>query len=109
MVGELLPIGSTPEEARLDHVGPAILGAEDVAVAALVAEIGEVGDLMLLGDRDGLACLRLPAAILRAQLEDGDVALGQDEREVRVVGADRQTLVTGEAVQQDQVAADLLG
>src|SRR5581483_596183 len=34
------------EEARLQDVGPAVLRAEDVAVAAVVAEVGEVRELV---------------------------------------------------------------
>ena len=39
-----------PEEAGLLHVGAAVLGAEHVAVTAFVAEVGVVGQLVLLGD-----------------------------------------------------------
>src|SRR5207237_1403089 len=38
--------GARAEEARLDHVRSAVLGTEHVAVAALVARVGEVGPLL---------------------------------------------------------------
>src|SRR5262249_58983623 len=47
------PRPQRPEEARLLDVGAAVLGAEDVAVAALVAEVLEVRDLVGLARDEG--------------------------------------------------------
>ena len=50
-----------PEEPGLDDVRAAVLRAEHVAVAALVAEVGEVRDLVLLVEDDRFARARLEA------------------------------------------------
>ena len=44
---EGLPVGQAPEDARLEHVGTAVLGAEHVAVPALVASVGEDGNVFV--------------------------------------------------------------
>src|SRR5690606_24291479 len=77
VIREFLPVGAAAEEARLDHVGPAVLGAEHVTVAALVAEVGEVGDLVLLDHRDRLGRLGHHARTVGPQLEHRDLARGQ--------------------------------
>jgi hypothetical protein len=98
-----------PEEARLLEVGPALLGAERVAVAAVVAEV--------LEDRELVALAHLEAAPGRGdRLPSRDpVALEVPAQrlglvgEVGVVGAGGQALVAVDAVEQLEVRVDLLG
>ena len=103
----LLPPGlERAEEARLLEVRPAVLGAERVAVAAVVAEVLEGRDLVALAhleaaarDGDGPAALDAVALVLpRERLDLVD--------EVGVVRAGGQALVAVDAVEEGEVPAD---
>ena len=96
------------EEQRLCLVRAAILGAEHVAMAAFVADVGEGADLMRLCDPHRADQLHRQATVRRRQPLDRRLADGNREAEVGVVGADRDALVAGQAVEQDESAADLL-
>ena len=100
-----------PEEAGLLDVGPAVLGAEDVAVPAVVAGVGPVRELVRRRLR--------PARRERPFVPGRKAAAADDEivkrdrpgrrlvREIRVVRADRDALVAVDAVQEVEVRSDL--
>ena len=54
-MARLPPHGLLPKEARLHDVGAAVFRTKDVAVAAVVAEINEVADLVTSLELQGLA------------------------------------------------------
>ena len=100
-----------PEEAGLLDVGASVLGAEDVAVPAVVAGVGPVRELVRRRLR--------PARRERPLASGREVAAADDEvaeddcpgrrfiREIRVVRADRDALVAVDAVQEVEVRSDL--
>ncbi len=102
--------GAAPEEARFQGVRPAVLRAEDIAVAAFVAEVRERGELMLLRDLERRILFATePAVGERVKLHDGDRGRREGVGEIGVVGADGHTLVAGEAIEERELRADLRG
>ena len=51
------------EEARFLQIRPVVLGAEGVAVAAVVAVVGEVGDLLGVARRETAVRRRSPIKV----------------------------------------------
>ncbi len=99
-------------EVRLLQIRAVVLGAERVAVAAVVAVVGEVGDLVgLLRARRRCSS---PMGIDAAIGPDFDVAIRQPQfagvvGEVGVVRADGNALVARDAVERHEVRIDFLG
>jgi len=106
--GRLLPGFMGREEAGFDEVGTAVFGAEDVAVAAVVAEVGEVGDLVLGVEGEGSGLGGGPLVVIVSEDGNGDFTGGESEAEVGVVGADGEAFIAGEAVEEFEMGSDFL-
>jgi hypothetical protein len=102
-------VSTAAEEPGLDVVRPAVLGAEHVAVAAVVAGVGEGGDLCAPRRLHRLRPAHVPAVLVPPGRRARDLAGRQHEHEVGVVRADRHAFVARQAVEQPQLAADLSG
>ncbi len=106
--GGLLPRFKAAVKGRLFNIGTAIFGAKCVAIAAVIAEIGVTGDLYCLSDFKAFcaSCSRRISGRVDGKVEVIESDLGRRIREVRCVGADRQTFVAGDAVECFQVRID---
>ena len=95
------------EEARLLHLRTTLLGTENIAVAALVARIGVVGQLMRLHDAQNAARNAADCAGKQFEVVVLDGFGARLVREVGVVGADRHALVAVDAIVKPELRRDL--
>ena len=109
VIARRLERGEAAEEQRLGQIGAAVLRAQHAAIAALVAGVGEGGDLPRLGELHRADDVEAPAVRAARHPLDRRFARRDGQDEVGVVGAERDALVAGEAVEQHERAADLVG
>src|SRR5512140_427869 len=105
----MLAVGfQAPEKARLGKLGALIFRAEHLAIAALVAGVSVVRQLMAMFDPEGAALhCRKPAAGKQRVIVVRDLDGRSFINEVGVVWANRNALVAVDAVIQPELASDL--
>src|SRR5579883_436415 len=102
----LLPGSPGAKKAGLFNKWPAILWAERIAIATLVAEIGEVANLSAFLDVKLVRFIRqkLPACQPIIPIDKRNRLNLEDK--VRIIWADRQAFIAGETVKKEKVAVD---
>ena len=109
MVTELTEGFPASKKPRFQHVGAPVFGTENITVAAFIAEIGEVGNLVFLFQDQFSAFFNRPISVLESEGLHRNLLRRNGKQEITIIRTNRNAFITGQAIEQFKHGTDLGG